>query len=67
MQRMVDIVLDSSAIINLINGECIYEILTTPDQNFYVGDLIAEQEILNPVQKVVVETLIEKGMLTLLN
>jgi predicted nucleic acid-binding protein len=63
----VDIVLDSSAIINLVNGGCIDKVLSIGEHNYFVGDLITDHEILNPIQKVVLETLIETGLLTLLD
>lgn len=62
----MDIVLDSSAIINLINGGCIDKIISCSSHNYYVGDLITDNEILDPVQKLVLESLIEKGQIILL-
>ncbi|SEO14061.1 hypothetical protein [Mucilaginibacter sp. OK283] len=63
----MDIVLDSSSIFNLINGDCIDNLLSIEDHDFYVGDLIFDQEILNPLQMAIIETLINKGLITLLN
>ncbi|MCX2473531.1 hypothetical protein OQZ33_04220 [Pedobacter sp. MC2016-05] len=63
----MDIVLDSSSIFNLINGGCIDKLTSMKEHKFFIGDLIMDQEILNPLQQVIVDGLIQKGILVLVS
>lgn len=59
-------VLDACSIINLINGGVLHRIALIPGYKIYIGDHLLEQEILNPAQKIIVESLILNGKLILL-
>src|SRR6185437_15272296 len=62
----MDIVLDSSSIINLINGDCIDKILSLDTHKFFIGDQILEQEILDDLQKTILEAFIAMNKIVLL-
>lgn len=59
------IIIDSSTLINLINGETLMQVSLIPSLSLLICDNILEYEILNPVQKIYVETLIAASNLSL--
>ena len=63
----MDIILDTSSIINLING-CVFDrVLTMGGYQFYIGGQLFNKEVLNEVQKIIVEALIAKNKIILLD
>jgi len=62
----MEIVLEACSIINLINGELLQHISLIPNMSLYICDTLVEQEILDPAQKLFIETLIINGNVKLL-
>ncbi|HEY4325360.1 MAG TPA: hypothetical protein VGN20_15280 [Mucilaginibacter sp.] len=62
----MDIVLDTSSIINLINGSVFDRVLTMNGYRFFIGDQLFNKEVLDEVQKIIVEALIAKNKIVLL-
>lgn len=63
----MEIVLDTCAIINLINGNCLDKIFILNGYTFCVGEAVLEKEVLNDLQKTVLETFIEAGKIKVLS
>jgi len=63
----MDIVLDTSSIINLINGAVFDRVITMKGYRFFVGDQLLNKEVLNEVQKIIIEALIAKEKIILLS
>jgi hypothetical protein len=63
----MEIILDACSIINLINGDIIEHVLKLPDFNFYVGEDLLEEELLNSEQKTVIEQLLQSGILNVVD
>src|ERR1700744_1984331 len=62
----MDIVLDTSSIINLINGSVFDRILQMVNYQFFIGEQLLNKEILNDVQKIIIAALIAKKKITVL-
>lgn len=62
----MDIVLDTSSIINFINGSVIDQVLKMANHRFFMGEQLLNKEILDGVQKIIVEALIAKKRITVL-
>lgn len=61
----MDIILDACSIINLFNGGCLDKIIKL-EFNFYIGDMLFDQEIVSDVQKIVMHALVEKDLVKVL-
>ena len=53
--------LDACSIINLINGGCIDKVVSASYNDYFVGDVVLEHEMINPLQRLVIQALITKG------
>ena len=62
----MDIILDACSIINLINGGLLQKVVTLASIQFHVGEILLEDEILNEVQKIKVNTLVVEGNISVL-
>jgi predicted nucleic acid-binding protein len=62
----MDMILDACSLINLINGGLLQKIVALASTQFHVGEILLEQEILDNVQKLKVNTLIANKDLSLL-
>ncbi|MDB5157114.1 MAG: hypothetical protein JWR50_1821 [Mucilaginibacter sp.] len=62
----MDVVLDTSSIINLINGSVLDRIVKLPNNKFFIGEQLLNKEILDEVQKIIVEALIVKKKITVI-
>jgi predicted nucleic acid-binding protein len=62
----MNIILDASSIINLINGDVLQRVATIPGIILCISDGLLETEILDDVQKIMVETMINDGKVVLL-
>ncbi len=63
----MDIVLDSSSIINMINGDYLDVVCAMPVHTLYIGKLIKETEILETVQKTILDGLIQKSVIQVID
>lgn len=63
----MDIVLDTSTIINLINGAVLDKILLIDTHRFFIGSHLLSKEILDDVQKIIVEAFVKKGLIALIH
>jgi len=62
----MDIVLDACSIINLLNGEVLQKVVSIQGINFYVGEYLYDEEILDVPQKLKVQSLIVNNFISII-
>ena len=62
----MDIILDACSIINLINAGLLQRVVALASIEFHVGEMLLEDEILNDVQKIKVNTLVSDGKISVI-